>query len=285
MNNKVAENITRVEELFMKVSAFVANEADHNKILSYLNAESPEYRSIAFESASMEIAYQDLLKHTQLKRWNEIFENKHHEHTFHVHIGLGWGMARADVFQNNWGKNFSAEQTNLIFDGIGYYHALYKRRKTIIGKSIPEVVNTASRKSFDQGVGRRIWYLCKGNIAELQNITTAFELSRQSDLWRGIGTACGYVGGLDDHGLLTLSSNDNKFQANFRSGFAAAMFSRYKSDAISDTIKRECEMVCKFSFEDLISNLTKENEEKSSVTYPLIAEFENELNKITIDKH
>ena len=110
-------------------------------------------------------------------------------------IGLGWAFAKTEISPTPYLESLHRVMNRMVFDGMGYYYGLFKGRKTVKNQLIPEGIEEQELHGFDQGLGRRLWYISKGEVNELVQLIQPFHFSRHADLWRGVGIACGYVGG------------------------------------------------------------------------------------------
>ncbi|MBL0272347.1 MAG: DUF1702 family protein [Chitinophagaceae bacterium] len=84
---------------------------------------------------------------------------------------------------------------------MGYYAGLFKGRRTIKNQLVPDGIGAQELQGFDQGLGRRLWYNARGEVKEVARLIQTFTSTRHPDLWRGIGIACGYVGGNQQENL------------------------------------------------------------------------------------
>src|SRR4030095_16134756 len=137
----------------------------------------------------------------------------------------------------------------MVYDGIGYYHGLFKGRSVIKKKMIPGEVEDI--KGFDQGLVRRLWYLAKGNVDQLLELLDDFDESRRGDLWRGAGIACAYVGGNKTAGLQHLSNIAGAHKRQLELGITLAAISRIASNSINEDIRTALRTVCGKAIEDL----------------------------------
>src|SRR4030095_9223172 len=130
----------------------------------------------------------------------------------------------------------------MVYDGIGYYHGLFKGRSVIKKKMIPAEIEDIN--GFDQGLGRRLWYLKKGNIDHLLELLNDFDEVRRGDLWRGAGIACAYVGGNKTAALQHLSNAAGAYKRQLELGITLAAVSRIASDSITEDVKAALHIVC-----------------------------------------
>ena len=257
MTMSVTDRMEYIEKLFMQVLHFTEGVRDTDEILKYIDQlkESAEYESIVYESVSMSIAIHAIEKDINISEWiNFKGMSRSLAHAGHIHIGLGMGLAAAGNYTLSNKLKFQPLLHSLVFDGMGYYDALFRGRSTLKEKIVPSEV-TDMQNYYDQGIGRRIWYHCRGNLDKLNSIISSFEQERQPALWKGIGIACGYVGGNIEKGMEELLLLSGKFKIDFGSGVLLAALSRIQSNTIIQDIKLACLMAtgCK------IDRLVEEN--------------------------
>ncbi|MFC2175886.1 DUF1702 family protein [Bacteroidota bacterium] len=213
---RIAANIKTIVSTFQKGRAISELELGLDELVAKLNEFEPRYRSVAFEGASMGVAIQNTID-----TWKQ-YAKAAEKHTTQVHIGLGWAIADQ---QNDLTATLSKIDPELqvkVLDGYGYWHGLFQRRSTIRTQAVPENITPEFQAGFDQGVGRAIWYVSKGEIDKVVNIINHFTEARRASLWQGIGVASTYVGGCADELIAELKSAANEFKSNLETGISAA---------------------------------------------------------------
>ena len=241
-----------IQQVFLGVQRYMQHEHEEEALIAFLDAEPAEFRSVAYESASFEIGLQDLSFGNELNKWKNFYNRAAEAHTFHMDIGLGWAFAKKEMLPGSFLESLSPARRRMVFDGLGYYHGLFNGRRTVKNQMVPDGVHAQALHGFDQGLGRRLWYISKGNPAQVIQLIQAFPLSRHTDLWRGLGIACGYVGGNDKTALEQLL-NDATCKAQLCTGLRFAAISRVASNSITHDIELACEIICGKSLHDLIS--------------------------------
>lgn len=220
----IAENVETVVSTFQKGRALSEQEHSLDELLTKLHAFEPRYRSVAFEGASMGVALTQ-----NFETWKQ-YTKAAEKHATQVHIGLGWAIAEG---QWNLTSTLSQIEPTLqvkVLDGYGYWNGLFQRRATIRTQQIPENITPEYQAGFDQGVGRAIWYITKGDIAKVVNIINHFAEDRRPNLWFGIGVASTYVGGCSDELIAELKSASGEFELNLEKGIEAAEESLRKAN-------------------------------------------------------
>ncbi|MEM7368427.1 MAG: DUF1702 family protein [Bacteroidota bacterium] len=245
MSRSVAANMAYVQQLFQQTQQFMATQPALEELLAHLETEPAQFRSIAFESASVSLA------RLGMSQWENFFISEGYKHLFHVDIGLGWAYAQTGAFFRIPSGPYRSLRHRMLCDGMGYYFALYRGRKTIKSQQYPTELDPHHHTGFDQGVGRRLWYTAQGEPERLRQLLFPFSTSRHPDLWRGVGIACGYVGGTDEELLPKLLPLAGSHLPQLKTGIALACLSRYFSDSVSQEIRSVCESICKMTFREI----------------------------------
>lgn len=241
---KVADNMAYIQRLFMAVRDKMQEEITMDDLFAWLDSEPPAFRSVAYESASMGIGIKDLSQGLSLDRWNEFYRRMGVVHAFHLDIGLGWAFAKLQLTPPADMAFLRPGMRWMVFDGIGYYHALFRGRRTVKQQLVPDSIRQPDRSGYDQGIGRRLWYIAGGEVARLTSLTEAFSARRQADLWRGVGIACGYVGGNSESNLQRLVQAAGQYLTPLQIGITLAVLSRKRSGSMNEDVEVACRAVC-----------------------------------------
>jgi hypothetical protein len=252
--DSVSAKMECVQKVFLGVQNYMLKEHQLEEVIAFLDSEPPEFRSVAYESASMEIALTDLSDENELNKWKNLYHRSAKAHTFHMDIGLGWAFAKKEISPVSYFQYLEPVIGWMVYDGIGYYNGLFKGRRTVKSQLVPGDMDQQTLPGFDQGLGRRLWYISKGNVEQLIQLIKPFPLSRQADLWRGVGIACGYVGGNDKTNLVQLLNHSAEFKDQFRTGVSLAAISRHASNSITKDIQLACEIICGRPLTDMLKD-------------------------------
>jgi hypothetical protein len=240
-----------IQKLFLNAGNEIAAITNVREMITHLDTEAPEFRSIAYEGASFEIGWRDLKNTQGLNQWIEFREACAGQHSFHIDIGLGWAFAKTELWPTPFFSSVNEVVKRMLFDGIGYYYALFKGRGTIKAKTIPQAITDEGLNGFDQGVGRRLWYMAKGNINEVVDLVSDFPANRHSSLFQGIGIACGYVGGSREEDLRQLIEVSGLYHKQLQAGIILAVISRIASNTLNEDIDRACHIICNKSVSEI----------------------------------
>jgi len=229
--SKAQENIGRIMAIFRHIQEEIVRAEDLDAIFELLQREDPEYRSIAYEAAAMELAVQDLSDGISLDKWYSLRDKAANEHAVHIHVGLGWALAKLHKAPTKFIENMQPLLKWRVVDGMGYYFGLFNKRRTQSKHEIPDLLTEDATSPFDQGVGRSIWYTSGAEIGKAALIIGDFSGERKADLWRGIGIACAYVGGCTERELGLIYQAAGDYQKQLVCGATLACRTRYFAEA------------------------------------------------------
>ena len=220
---EVVQRIETIKSIFLETQLFCVGNDDIESLTAYLRDIPSEFRSIAYESASMAIALKDLADYGELKNWLHYVIGPAKAHQAQVYVGLGWAIAKSKLPFLQVVEKTEAIYYHRVADGCGYYDGSFRQRQTVLSQQIPVYLPKAALPMYDQGVGRSLWYSCRADIDKVKTKIESFPKERQADLWRGVGIAVAYVGGCDDEYLQTLLkyAGPNGFQLACGAALAA----------------------------------------------------------------
>ena len=252
LHNSVSGKMEYIQKVFVGVQVYMQQNHELGELIAFLDAEPPMFRSVAYESASMEMALPELQSGKALDNWKEFYKRSAKAHTFHMDIGLGWAFAKTGISPKPYLQSLQPSMSLMIYDGIGYYYGLFKGRNTVKSQLIPGEINEQELHGFDQGLGRRLWYISKGEVKQLVQLIQPFHSSRHAGLWRGVGIACGYVGSCEKQHLERLLICSAGFNKQLCAGVTFAAISRKASNSISSDIDLACNIICGKPLEDIL---------------------------------
>ena len=259
-STNLVQKIEEVQQLFKATTLFLEKPYRMSELYDFLEVSPKEFRAVGYECASMQIGLNDLSKGIALDNWIDFYEGFQEKYPAHLESGLGWAFAKLGQSPNPFLPNFSRLSKWLIFDGVGYYSGLFNNRKTIKNKIIPSYISGQDLLRFDQGLGRQLWYIAKGDLDKLLVLLHTFDIQRQPDLWRGIGIATAYLGGNQQETLHQLYHIAGEHSIQLRIGTAWAAVSRTASETINLDIIEACQILCKKLLE-VVVNQTKIQQE------------------------
>ncbi|MEX2589705.1 MAG: DUF1702 family protein, partial [Chitinophagales bacterium] len=235
----IAQNIEKVIAAFHKGRELSREIKEHD----FLNQSDKKFISVAFEGASSGIAKKALEnENPDLNNWLTYAEKAGDMHASQIYVGMGWAIAEKGLDINVFLGKFSPLMQGKVLDGFGYYHGLLRRRRFIKGLALPDSISAEQLLAFDQGIGRSLWYTAKGDLDLLIKMQQNFPEERQKAIWRGIGLAAAYVGGLDKNLSEKLLKIAGKYKIQLATGAVLAANSRKASKTTTTDTELTCEI-------------------------------------------
>jgi len=158
-----------------------------------------DFRGFAYEGAGMALALLDTVipgRRSRRDRLARFLAGPGDAHTYIVHVGAGWVMARIPVSPERYLARLADPLLRwLALDGYGFHEGFFHASKAVARQQVPRRLRGYLRRGFDQGLGRSLWLVDGADVERLPRTIGAFPPSRQPDLWGGLGLACAYAGG------------------------------------------------------------------------------------------
>lgn len=241
----VEQKMETIQNTFLHVQDIFFESPDWKRHVAELESTDIEFRSIAYESASMSIALEDLKQGEQLTNWLQFLNEVASHHATQVHVGLGWAFSQTLKNPIVYLPELNPMMRYRVLDGYGYYEGIFRRRRSIINHLKLQVEDTIASSALDQGIGRSIWYLNKGNIADAKAMIEGFAVERHKDLWRGLGIAIAYVGGCNEETLQEIFTKADSYKTQLTTGAVMALVSRDAAKYITADTELVCNVWCK----------------------------------------
>ena len=254
MNAKISVEgkMDAIQNTFLRAQDVFFESPDWKRHVAELESTDIEFRSIGYESASMSIALEDLKQGEQLTNWLHFLNEAASAHSTQVHVGLGWTFAQTLKNPITYLLELNPMMRYRVLDGYGYYEGIFRRRRSILSHLKLQVEDTVASAALDQGLGRSIWYLNKGNIDDAKTMIESFAIERQKDLWRGLGIAIAYVGGCDEEILNEIFSKSKHYKPQLATGALMALVSRDAAKYISPDTELACKVFCNKTAEQIL---------------------------------
>lgn len=197
----VADRITHIQGLFRQVHE---NDLSTEELCLFMSGFLPEYISVVYEAQSAKLAAQELKEIIPFGRWAAFLDANSEQHRSQIFVGFGWAIAENNAFDKIKLYAFASCDLWRISDGCGYYYGLFRRRESVRQQLLPTELPDSMVDGFDQGLGRSLWYLMQGSPERIRDLIAHFPLERHRSLWRGVGLAMAYVGGVEKDVLINL---------------------------------------------------------------------------------
>jgi hypothetical protein len=205
-----------------------------------------ELRGFAYEGAGMGLAALDLLAPWK-KRLQAFVEGPASGHMYTLYVGLGLALARLRRNPERFLAGLDPLLRWVVVDGYGFHEGFFSWKRTVEGQKVPSYLSGYGRRLFDQGLGRSIWFASGALIDRVTTILETFPLSRQADLWSGVGMASSYAGGATRHELEQLRECAGPYQAQLARGAAVAAKGRQDGGNPAPHTDLACQVYCGLS--------------------------------------
>lgn len=217
---------------------------DVDALAQRLAARVPPARlGFAYEGASMAHALLDLLPLPGRGRLSRLLAGPGAPYRFLVHVGPGWAFAR--LRRRPWGRLVLDPVLRwLVFDGYGFHQAFFAPPTAAALPVPPRGVPAYGARSFDQGVGRALWFVRGGDPDRITGTVGAVAPGRHADIWSGVGLAACYAGGVDRGVLERLVDRAGPFLPELAQGAAAAAAARVRAGNVLDETELACAVIC-----------------------------------------
>jgi enediyne biosynthesis protein E3 len=251
-DGRARKHFERIGETAIAAFNLALDEPQPEGLGARLEAEfDRELWGYAYEGAAMALTVLDCLSPWQKHRARRFAQGPGAAHIEIVHVGIGFSLARLHRRVEPAIPRFDPLFGRLVLDGWGfhegYYHLPRCRREGGPASGLPP---HASRRVFDQGLGRSLWFTQCAEVERISNAIAKFPLDRAGDLWSGIGLACAYAGGADRPEIEALGKAAGTYQAQLAEGASFGAKARQRGRCPSSHTSMACEVLCGKSAED-----------------------------------
>lgn len=220
---------------------------DPERLAARLEEVESERRGFAYEGAAMGLALSDSFSLGVGGRWRRFLEGPGRDHAYMIYVGAGWAMARLPRRRVEAFDAGSPLLRWLVIDGYGFHEGYFHWHRYAGGgapKGLPE--GFASRV-FDQGLGRSLWFVMCADVERLRRTIGSLPACRRSDLWSGVGLACGYAGGVGREQARALKEAGRDYLPALGQGVAFAAKTRLRAGNMATQTEVACETLCGMS--------------------------------------
>ena len=249
---EIESRMEKIRAIFQYGVSISTDEADLDLLSIKLRSVENEFRSIGYEAAAMSLALKDISTHNNFSTWHSFIQRFAARYATQAHVGLGWAIAQQRLSDFSFVETLDPFMQCRVMDGFGYYEGIFRKRKTIWEMQVPANLKKTWLHAYDQGVGRSIWYICQADCNKISVMMRGFPVSRHKDFWRGIGTACCYVGGFDENFLKRLRKISSVHQDQLAVAAALVSATRTEAGSPSRYIELACEIWCNCSQKDAL---------------------------------
>lgn len=201
-----------------------------------------ENRGFAFEGAGMAMALIDAVSPLGGDHLKRYLDGPGNAHVYMAWIGAGWAIARLGGFKRRLAR-IEPRMRHLAVDGIGFHMAYFHTAKYVDGCAGPDGLPAEVHKSFDQGLGRALWFVEGAGVERVVDRVGTFPASRHDDLWAGVGLACTYAGGVTSAELSRLRDAAAGHAPAFAQGCSFAVAARERAGNMCEHVALACELI------------------------------------------
>lgn len=234
MNEIAKKQMAVIAQTFQEARRFAETEEDMGAIRSYLQKMEPDFRPVAYEGVSMAISVDALMRNGKIDSWFESFNQLDPLFFDHAVIGLGWALSRVEGITPEMFSNIKTEQVWRVFDGLGYHDGIFRRKKVLTGPLLSDELKSGYGSAYDQGIGRQLWYAGQSDISVTLEYLNEFAAERKSDLWRGVGVAATFVGGLEYQDWIELLRAASRFSLDVKCGIVMVANARSANGTLNE---------------------------------------------------
>ncbi|GCE15781.1 DUF1702 family protein [Tengunoibacter tsumagoiensis] len=210
-----------------------------------------DLRGFAFEGAAMGLMVLDYFtpwKH----RLRSFVEGPGAAHMYMLYVGAGWTLGILPQPSSRFLKQMDPLLGWLALDGYGFHQGFFAWKRSFQQQKRPLRLRGYAQRAFDHGLGRSLWFVKGADIARIAQTIQAFPLDRQPDLWSGIGLACAYAGGIDEHALSAVIQQSGPWYPHLAQGTVFAVTARYKAGNVLDYTRLACQRICHADVQEMV---------------------------------
>ena len=244
----VRERLEGVAGRFVEGYHAALEESRTDGLAARLDRIPAEPRGFAYEGAGMALALLDSLTPWRPRREHRLatfLQGPGDPHTYIVHIGAGWTLARLPFSPERLLARFDRVLGWLALDGYGFHEGFFGWPASVARQEVPAKVRGYARRAFDQGLGRSLWFVEGAGPERIHARISAFAPERRADLWSGTGLACAYAGGRDRAAVEALLRLAGERAPQLAQGVAFAAAARQRAANPAPQTELACQVVWK----------------------------------------
>lgn len=239
--------LEQVGRVFLQGYHAALNDEGLETLAFNLETIDRELSGFAYEGAAMGLTLLDHLSFTNRRRLHTFLNNFGSRHTYMIHVGVGWAIARVPWLRRNFEQaagHLDPLLRWLAADGNGFSD-FYFGFPSFLRK--PDRLNRLqgyTRHAYAQGVGRSLWFVAGANANRISRWISVLPSSLHGDLWSGVGLACAMAGGADQFAIERLKSLSGDHQPAVAQGAAFAAKTRQQADNPTPYTEMACQILC-----------------------------------------
>ncbi len=247
-----AAALARIETIgaaFVQGYHAALQEPNLDRLARRLDEIDIELSGFAYEGAGMGLAVVDFVLPWR-RGWQQFLDGPAAGHVYMLHVGAGWAWVRLPLRPEAARRRLHPLYGWLALDGYGFHQGYFDWRRYIELQKLPANLSGYSRRAFDQGLGRALWFVKGADPANVAMAAAHFPPERRNDLWSGIGLAASYAGGASQEKLELLPQLAGEYTAQLAQGAAFAAKARQRAGNPAPHTKLACRLFCGLSADD-----------------------------------
>lgn len=209
-----------------------------------------DLQGFAFEGAAMGLALLDCVTPWRKDRWRTFTERLAQPHSYMMHVGLGWALARLRRCVTPHLDQLDPLLGWLVVDGYGFHEGYFGWPRYVERRATHARLEGYELRVFDQGLGRSMWFVKGADVAAIASAINAFSSTRRDDLWSGVGLACAYAGGCGRAAMESLRAAAKEHLPALAQGVAFAAKTRHRAANLNSHTETACRLICGHSAEE-----------------------------------
>lgn len=209
-----------------------------------------EFSGFAYEGAAMGLTLLDQLSLRKRNRLLTFLHGVGSSHTYMVHVGVGWAIARVPWLRRNFYR--AMDQLDpllrwLAADGTGFSDFYFKSQSFLRSPKRLNRFQGYVRHAYAQGVGRSLWFVAGANTDRVASTISLLPRPLHADLWSGAGLACAMAGGAERVAVERMRTAAGVFQPALGQGAAFAAKARQRANTPMVHTEMVCQIFCGLS--------------------------------------
>lgn len=229
-------------------NTFLTNPTEE-AIIPVLKKVDPKFSGFAYEGFGMGLEILDHLPFNNKNRLNSFLKDQDDSHTYIMHVGAGWALAKLPVSIEKAIRKFDPLLRWLVIDGYGFHQAYFHTKKYVHQLRKPKRLSPFAKHVFYQGIGRCLWFTEGAQPDEIAFRISTFPEEYHGDLWAGVGLACAYAGGVSQERVSQLVERCGIHRLELAQGVCFAAQARHRAGIGTAYTEMACQVVCGISAE------------------------------------
>jgi len=208
------------------------------------------FSGFAYEGAAMGLTLLDQLSLRKRNRLLTFLHGAGSKHTYMVHVGVGWAIARLPWLRRNFNRamdHLDPLLRWLAVDGSGFSDFYFRSQSFLRNPRRLNRLQGYFAHAYAQGVGRSIWFVTGANADRVASTISLLPDQLHADLWSGAGLACAMAGGSDSRSVERLKTAAGVFTPALAQGAAFAAKARQRADNPMAHTEVVCQIFCGLS--------------------------------------